>query len=237
MIRCLVVDDEEYAAKIIADYIGKVPTLALVGITTSAIDALARVKSDDIDLVFLDIQMPDITGIQFLQLYGNSCKVILTTAYPEFAIDGFEHNVVDYLLKPIAFDRFLRAVQKVAPALGNTSRPDKNDSKPGGEYLFVKGGSKNKFIKITYNDVLYVEGMKNYVSIVTKEQRVITYQSLIDFESQLPQPPFYRVHKSYIVSIDKIKVVDGNIIHIHDQQIPISDTYKDAFFNIIRINK
>src|ERR1700744_5132619 len=123
MIRCLAVDDEAYATKIIADYIGKVPYLELAGTTTSAIEALTMVQSGMVDLLFLDIQMPDLTGIQFLKLYGGKCKVILTTAYPEYALDGFEHDVIDYLLKPIAFDRFLKAVQKAYNAIGQAKEP------------------------------------------------------------------------------------------------------------------
>jgi len=242
MIRCLAVDDEAYATKIIADYISKVPYLELVGTTTSAIEALTRVQSGEIDLIFLDIQMPDLTGIQFLKLYGGKCKVILTTAYPEYALDGFEHDVVDYLLKPIAFDRFLKAAQKAfnlinpvkeqitptpeaIPAITVNNQPD---------YMFIKGESKNKFLKVDYNDILYIEGLKNYVSVFTPAQRIVTYQSLRDLETTLPKPPFYRVHKSYIISVDKIRMVDGNTVYIGEQSIPIGETYRDGFLKMIR---
>jgi DNA-binding LytR/AlgR family response regulator len=249
MIRCIAIDDEAYATKIIADYIAKIPFLELVTTTTSAIDALTMVQQGDIDLVFLDIQMPDLTGIQFLKLAGSKCKAILTTAYPEYAMDGYEHDVIDYLIKPIAFDRFLKACNKayaqISPlkiAATPTSAVLKSapDSQPAThaasspEYMFIKGESKNKFLKVNYDDILYVEGLKNYISLFTQQQRIVTYQTLRDLETQLPQPPFFRVHKSYIVSIDKIKVIDGNLLYIGDKEIPIGETYRESFFKRIR---
>lgn len=246
MIRCLAVDDEAYATKIIADYIGKIPFLELIGTTTSAITALTQVQQGEIDLVFLDIQMPDLTGIQFLKLCGSKCKVILTTAYPEYALDGYEHDVLDYLLKPIAFDRFLKAANKAhayfmpVKTVSATIPPAPNvesaiiSAASSSEYMFIKGESKNKFLKVNYDDILYIEGLKNYVSLFTSEQRMVTYQTLRDLETQLPQPPFYRVHKSYIISVDKIRMVDGNQVYIGEQVIPIGETYRDGFLKIIR---
>ncbi len=246
MIRCLAVDDEAYATKIIADYITKIPFLELVGTTTSAIEALTKVQQGNIELVFLDIQMPDLTGIQFLKLCGSKCKVILTTAYPEYALDGYEHDVLDYLLKPIAFDRFLKAAHKAhaqimpvktasstIPSVQNQENPNVQNA-AANEYMFIKGESKNKFLKVNYDDILYIEGLKNYVSLFTSGQRMVTYQTLRDLETQLPQPPFYRVHKSYIISVDKIRMVDGNQVYIGEQPIPIGETYRDGFLKVIR---
>ncbi len=243
MIRCLAVDDEAYAVKIIADYISKVPFLTPAGTTTSAIEALSLVQQGGIDLVFLDIQMPDLTGIQFLKLCGSKCKVILTTAYPEYALEGYEHDVIDYLLKPIPFDRFLKAAQKaynqLQPAVAAapqvvTPVPTAAAPAPEADYMFIKGDSKNKFLKVSYDDVLYIEGLKNYVSVFTPGQRLVTYQTLRDLEEQLPKPPFFRVHKSYIVSIDQIRMIDGHTIYIQDQAIPIGETYRDEFYKLIR---
>jgi DNA-binding LytR/AlgR family response regulator len=244
MIRCLAVDDEGYAVKIIADYISKIPFLELAGTTTSAIEALARVQQGGIDLVFLDIQMPDLTGIQFLKLCGSKCKVILTTAYPEYALEGYEHDVIDYLLKPIAFDRFLKAAQKAYSLLqpapvpqapsATAIQPAAEPLAPSSDYMFIKGESKNKFLRVEYDDILYIEGLKNYVSVFTPQQRLVTYQTLRDLELQLPQPPFYRVHKSYIISVDKIRMVDGNTVYLNDQAIPIGETYRDGFLKLIR---
>ncbi|MBA9076825.1 LytR/AlgR family response regulator transcription factor [Rufibacter quisquiliarum] len=243
MIRCICVDDEAYASNLLKAYIEKIPFLQFVGSTTSPIEALGWVSDGRCDLVFLDIQMPELTGLQFLKLAGNKCKVILTTAYPEYALEGYEHDVVDYLLKPIAFDRFLKAVQKaqallqpvVAPAAPVVAvAPATSAPAAPAEYMFVKGESKNKFLRINYADILFIEGLKNYVSLYLPQQRVVTYQTLRDLEEQLPQPPFYRVHKSYIISIDKVRMVDGHTLYIQDRQIPIGETYRENFFKLIR---
>jgi len=255
MIRCLTVDDEAYASVILAEYIHKVPFLALVGSTTSAIEALTWVQQGRADLIFLDIQMPELTGLQFLKLCGSRCKVVLTTAYPQYALDGFEHDVVDYLLKPIAFERFLKAAQKayavLQPALAGAAPLDTMAAPPvvvpppsaawslsgpatPTAYMFIKGETKNKYLRVEYANILYIEGLKNYVSVYTPGQRLVTYQTLRDLEGQLPQPPFVRVHKSYIVSLDKIRLVDGNTVYIQDRQIPVGDTYREPFYRLIR---
>ncbi|GAB3814941.1 LytTR family DNA-binding domain-containing protein [Pontibacter rugosus] len=194
-----------------------------------------------VDLVFLDIQMPELTGIQFLKICGSKCKVILTTAYPEYALEGYEHDVIDYLLKPIPFDRFLKAVHKAQSIMQQqpvsaqvSATPAPVAASPAPEYMFVKGETKNKFLKIDYNDILYVEGLKNYVSIYLPGQRLVTYQTLRDLEQQLPQPPFYRVHKSYIISIDKVNMVDGHTIYMGDKEIPVGETYREGFLSMIR---
>jgi len=237
MIRCLAVDDEAYASDIIASFVNKTPFLELVGTTTNPFEALNMVQENKVDLVFLDIQMPELTGIQFLKICGDKCKVILTTAYPEYALDGFDLNVVDYLLKPISYERFYKAAQKAQQII----LPAQNEvvSSPGqvNDFVFIKGDTKNKFIKVNYNEILYIEGLKNYVSVYTANQRIITYQPLRELETQLPHPPFYRVHKSYIISLEKIKMIDGNALYIGDQSIPIGDTYREAFFKIVREKK
>jgi two-component system LytT family response regulator len=224
MLRCIAVDDEPAATRLLAAYIQKVPTLTLVGTTTSPLEALQWVQEGRVDLVFLDIQMPELTGLQFLKICGRQCRVVLTTAYPEYALDGYEHDVVDYLLKPVAFDRFLRAVQKAqAGAL-----------LPAADYLFVKGESKNKFLRLSHADILYVEALKNYVSIVVPGQRIVTYQTLKDLAQQLPQPAFLRVHKSFVVALDKIRLVDGHTVYVGEAAIPLGETYREGFFQLIR---
>lgn len=239
MIRCLAIDDEVYATKMIADYITKVPYLELVGTTNSAIDGLSRIQMGDIDLVFLDIRMPELTGIQFLKLCGTKCKFILTTAYAEYALEGFEHDVIDYLVKPIAFDRFLKATQK-AYAIFNVAAgkaiqiPQPQAPANRKDYLFIKGDSKNKLLKIDHDDILYIEGLKNYVSIYMASQRTITYQTLRELEMQLPQPPFYRIHKSYIVPVNKVRMIEGHMLYIGNQALPIGNTYREEFLNLIR---
>ncbi len=242
MIRCLAVDDEAPALLILADYIGQLPFLTLVGTTTNPIEALTLVQQGLVDLVFLDIQMPRLTGLQFLKLAGNRCRVVLTTAYPEYALEGYENDVVDYLLKPISFERFFKAAQKalallpgpapLAPApiaaLVSAVVP------PAAGHMFVKGESKNKFLRVNYADILYIEGLSNYVSIHLPTQRVVTYQTLKELAETLPQPPFLRVHKSFIVSLDKIRMVDGNTIYIQDKEIPVGETHREQLYRLIR---
>jgi len=244
MLRCIAVDDEAFATRLLASYIQKIPTLELVGTTTNPLEALQWVQEGRADLVFLDIQMPELTGLQFLKICGNRCKVVLTTAYPEYALDGYEHDVVDYLLKPIAFDRFLRAVQKaqalfptpapVAPALPPTPVASPPLVTASADYLFVKGESKNKYLKLNYADILYIQGLKNYVSIHVPGQRVVTYQTLRDLEAQLPQPPFVRVHKSFIISLDHLRMVEGNTLLVGTESITVGETYREEFFKLIR---
>jgi DNA-binding LytR/AlgR family response regulator len=241
MLRCIAVDDEAFATRLLASYIQKIPTLVLVGTTTNPLEALQWVQEGRADLVFLDIQMPELTGLQFLKICGSKCKVVLTTAYPEYALDGYEHDVVDYLLKPIAFDRFLRAVQKAqallptaAPALPPAPVPSVPLVTASADYLFVKGESKNKYLKLNYADILYIQGLKNYVSIHLPGQRVVTYQTLRDLEAQLPQPPFVRVHKSFIISLDHLRMVEGNTLLVGTESITVGETYRDDFFKLIR---
>jgi len=241
MLRCIAVDDEAFATRLLASYIQKIPTLELVGTTTNPLEALQWVQEGRADLVFLDIQMPELTGLQFLKICGNKCKVILTTAYPEYALDGYEHDVVDYLLKPIAFDRFLRAVHKAqalvpaaAPAPPLPLAPSAPLVTASADYLFVKGESKNKYLKLNYADILYIQGLKNYVSIHVAGQRVVTYQTLRDLEAQLPQPPFVRVHKSFIISLDHLRMVEGNTLLVGTESITVGETYREDFSKLIR---
>lgn len=246
MIRCLAVDDEAPALAILADYIGQVPFLALAGTTTDPIEALTWVQQGRADLVFLDIQMPRLTGLQFLKLAGNRCKVILCTAYPEYALEGYENDVVDYLLKPVSFERFFKAAQKalaqwpaapVAAAapllLPGVPVPVAGAAAPA-NHLFVKGETKNKYLRVGHADILYIEGLSNYVSIHLPGQRLVTYQTLKELADTLPQPPFLRVHKSFIVSLDHIRMVDGNTIYIGDKQIPVGETYREALYRLVR---
>ncbi|GAB3825728.1 LytR/AlgR family response regulator transcription factor [Hymenobacter jeollabukensis] len=242
MIRCVVIDDEPPALAILADYIGQVPFLALAGTTTDPIEGLTWVQQGRADLVFLDIQMPRLTGLQFLRLAGPRCRVVLTTAYPEYALDGFENDVVDYLLKPISFERFLKAAQKALALLAPVSAtapepppvPAAGAATSAANYLFVKGDAKNKFVRVDYADIRYVEGLNNYVLLHLPAERIITYQTLKELADTLPQPPFLRVHKSFIVSLDHVQAIDGNTLYVHDKLIPVSDTYRDALYQLVR---
>lgn len=246
MIKCIIVDDEQHAIDLLVHYVNQTPFLQLIGTTTNPMEALHLVNTQKVELVFLDIQMPELTGIQFLKVSGNKCKVILTTAYPEYALEGFEHDVIDYLLKPIPFERFLKATHKAQSRVQQQEPPADQPAdvpqqpapttltKTSTGYMFVKGESKNKFLKVDYRDILFVEGLKNYISIYLPGQRLVTYQSLAELAEELPQPPFYRVHRSYIISIDKVSMIDGNTLYIGDKSIPLGETYREGFLNMIR---
>jgi len=233
MIRCLVVDDEPLALDILEDYIRKVPFLTLVKTTTSAIEGLSLVQSDAIDLVFLDVQMPELTGIQFLKIINGKCDVILTTAYSQYALDGYELDVVDYLLKPIAFDRFYKAAQKVLQnSTNNHPVPSEQVSNSNShDFIFVK--TEHKIQEIYLDDILYIEGLKDYISIFTHTERIITLQNMKKMEESLPVKSFIRVHKSYIIALGKIESIERSRIQIGEKIIPIGDTYREYFFKQI----
>lgn len=234
MIRCLVVDDEPLALDIIEDYISKVPFLELVKSTTSAIEGLSLVQNDNIDLVFLDVQMPELTGLQFLKILNGKCDVILTTAYSQYALEGYELDVIDYLLKPIAFDRFYKAAQKVLQQKQNSSPiplPETLATHTPHNFIFVK--TEHKIQKIYLDDILYIEGLKDYISIFTKSERIITLQNMKKMEDALPSGRFVRVHKSYIIALDKIDSIERSRIQITDKIIPVGDTYRESFFKLV----
>jgi two-component system, LytTR family, response regulator len=242
-IRCLVVDDKPLALDILTDYIKKVDFLEFVASTTSALEALKLVEKERIDLLFLDIQMPELTGIQVMKILGDKCRVILTTAYTEYALEGYEHNVVDYLLKPIAFDRFYKAAQKakqvfdlqqtiVAPQTVSSLREEKQTETPAArDIIFVK--TEYKIVKLRLDDILYVEGLQNYVSIYTKAERILSLKNIKKMEELLPSGQFVRVHKSYIISLDKIDSIERNRVFIGEAVVPVGETYKDNFMGMI----
>lgn len=238
VINCIVVDDEPLAIDIINDYINKIPFLRLVKSFQNPIEAITAVQEGGVDLVFLDVQMPELTGIQFLKIANNKCRVILTTAYPQYAVEGYEHNVVDYLLKPIAFDRFYKAAEKVQWLMGLAQPAAEEVQAPvavihaiANDFIFVK--TEYKIQKIYLNDILFIEGLKDYVSIYTKTERIITLQSMKKIDEGLPDHRFVRVHKSYIVALDKIESIERSRISIADKIIPIGDTHRDYFFKMI----
>ncbi len=237
MLNCIAVDDEPLALDILEDYINKIPFLKLNKIFTDPIEALAVVQQGEIDLVFLDIQMSQLTGIQFLKIASNKCKFILTTAYPEYALEGYELDVVDYLLKPIAFDRFYRAAEKALQQIKNipqmlpVTEPTSINSNGINGFIFIK--TEYKIQKIYLDDILYIEGLKDYISIFTVHERIITLQNMKKMEENLPENQFIRVHKSYIISLDKIDSIERSRIQIKDKTIPIGDTYRDVFFKTI----
>ncbi len=237
MIRCLIVDDEPLALHVLEDYISKIPFLKLVKATTNPIEALTLVQEKEAELVFLDVQMPELTGIQFLRIANGKAKVILTTAYPQYALEGYELDVIDYLLKPIAFERFFKSVQKAQAVLQPTAKPVQAEQvlQPKQDFLsdFIFVKTEHKIQKVYLNEILFIEGLKDYISIFTPAERIITLQNMKKMEDALPARNFIRVHKSYIVSINKIDSIERSRIFIGDKVIPVGDTYRDEFFKIV----
>lgn len=232
MIRCLVIDDEPLAIDILKDYISKIPSLSLIKTFENPLEALNLVAEGDIDLVFLDVQMPQLSGIQFLKIANNKCKIILTTAYTQYALDGFNLDVIDYLLKPIAFERFYKSVQKFIDTQPTLASNKQNTSPEASDFIFVK--TEHKIQKIYTQHITHIEGLKDYISIYTATERIITLQNMKKMEDILSPSQFLRVHKSYIVAINKIDSIERSRITIGDKIIPIGDTYRDVFYERIR---
>lgn len=233
MINCLIVDDEQHAIDILVHYISQTPHLHLAGTATNPIEALQMVHTQNVDLVFLDIQMPELSGIDFVKALNGTARVILTTAYSEFALESYELDVVDYLLKPIRFPRFLTAVQKVMSELGNKEEEREAEE---GDYIFVKTESKGKLLKINLDDIDYIEGMKNYVAIYCGGQKTLVYTSMKELEERLSRRQFIRVHKSFIIPISRITGIEGNLLRLQDvkAEILIGESYKPDLMEIIR---
>jgi len=239
-IKCIAIDDEPLALEIIKEYCSKIPFLDLVRTFDNAMESIDFIKNNKIDLLFLDIQMEELTGIQLLHVLTHKPNVIFTTAYDSFAIQGYELDAVDYLLKPISFERFLKAVNKVSEKL-NVEHLIENKTKevtiytPGDDYFFVK--TEFRLEKVNFADIMYIEGMGDYLRIVTPAKRLMTLQNFKKMEEMLPANKFYRVHKSYIIALDKIENIERNRIKISDKLIPISDTYKKPFFDFLEKRK
>lgn len=226
-VRTAIIDDEPLAVELLADYVNKTEGLLLVEATTDVYKILKLVQDGHIDLLLLDIQMPELTGIQFMKIAGGQCKIIITTAYAEYALDGYDFSVVDYLLKPIAYERFLKAITKVqVPAAAGSKEALKAD------HIFIK--SEYKLVRVNLPDILYIESLRDYIAIHTAgQQKIMSLDSLRNMESILPADEFVRVHKSYIVSLRKISFVEKNRIVIGNEYIPIGDSYQEKFFNSI----
>lgn len=224
MIRCIAIDDEFLALEIIGRYVDKCPFLELVATFSSPLDALSMLNARDCDLLLLDINMPQVNGLDFLTAIVNPPVVVLTTAYPQFALAGFENDVVDYLVKPFSFERFLKAVQKVQSRLG----PARDERV---EYLFVR--SAHRMIRVDLDDIIMLEGKKDYVAVHTPGQVIDTQTSLNAFLDRLPAKGFARVHKSFIVSLGKITSIERNLIYMGAVKVPIGDMFREDFMRRI----
>ncbi|MBN1198622.1 MAG: response regulator transcription factor [Bacteroidales bacterium] len=227
-IKCIVIDDEAPAIDQMTEYIQRIPFLECIQTFDNAIDPVTFLKSHPVDLVFLDIEMERFTGIQFIRTLRLKPKVILTTAYDSYALEAFDLDVADYLLKPISFERFFQAVEKVYHQFhdqAGVSAPVV--PLPTRSYMFVK--TEYRFQRIDFCDILFIEGMKEYLGIQTRSERILVLQSFADILAILPPDLFFRVHKSYIVAVDKIDRIERNRISIASYSIPVSETYKQAF--------
>jgi DNA-binding LytR/AlgR family response regulator len=238
-LSCIIIDDEQHAIDLLRIHVQKTPSLHLLHATTNSIEGLHFLQTKagrEVDLVFLDIHMPDLNGIEFLRVAGQQHQFILTTAHEDYALQGYEYGVVDYLLKPITFDRFLKATRKVvakrAAPVGELPAAASNRE----EFLFVR--TEGMLQKVRLADICYVEGEKNYVSIQTDEYRVTTLLNMKDLEEQLPKDRFIRVHKSFIVAVDKITAIDKEHILVSKSSrivpISLSNTYKESFFGTLK---
>lgn len=239
--RCIIVEDEPLARNLLEQYIQKLPFLELVKSFSNPLEALDFLDNNTIDLLISDIQMPELTGISLLKILPTKPLIILTTAYPEYALEGYELDVMDYLLKPITFERFLQAIEKAKSRLQVIRQAAVQEMSAIKPFIFVK--DRTKQVKVKLEDIIYVEGLKDYIIIYTKDRRIVPLQTLKSFENQLPANQFIRIHNSYIVSFDAIEAIDKEkvqIVPINYQTgspaktfLPISDTYRKAFKEFI----
>jgi DNA-binding LytR/AlgR family response regulator len=231
------VDDEPIAQQILENYISRIESLQIIGKCSNAFEALNVLHKDQIDILFLDIKMPSLSGLEMLKTLNQAPKVILTTAFSEFGVESYEYGITDYLLKPIAFDRFLKAINKIlVPAkavLSNEQSPEKPSSEPS--FIFFK--ANKKIHKYYLSDILYIEGSGNYIKVHTQNDKpLIVLDKLTELLEKLPQKQFIRVHKSYIVNISYVQNIEGNVLKIKDTVIPISATFRQNLDRIIKEN-
>ncbi|SHN18909.1 LytTR family DNA-binding domain-containing protein [Chitinophaga sp. CF418] len=236
--NCVIIDDEPLAREGLSNYVREVDFLHLVDTCTNPVELIQLLDKHPVDLIFLDIQMPKMNGLDFLKIVQRPPMVVITTAFPSYALEGFQLNVMDYLLKPITFDRFFKAANKAKEyyqLLNKTAASDMRKTEKEEDYFFIKCGSK--YEKIYFNDILYVQGMQNYVTIYTSKGKYMTLLYLKNLEENLDKKAFIRVHKSYIVSIDKIEGIEGNEIFIASNKIPVSRNYHDIVIEQVVKNK
>jgi DNA-binding LytR/AlgR family response regulator len=236
-LSCLIVDDEELARTLLENYVNRLPYLNLVGKCSNPIEALQLLQNQSVDLIFLDIQMPEMIGTDFLKSLSHKPMVVFTTAYAEYALEGYELNVVDYLLKPFPFERFLKAVNKASDLsklksnIESTSIISSEDAATEKNYILVK--SEHKVHRIYYNDILYIQSMREYVAYYTPKGRILSLGSLKKLEVDLPQSQFLRIHKSYIISRAKASTLEGNMVHVGKEKIPIGASYREDVLKLL----
>ena len=222
-LNCIIIDDEPLAGQLLASYAQKTPFLNLIGTYNSAVSAIKDIKEKRIDLIYLDIQMPDLSGLEFATLLPATCKIVFTTAFSQYAIDGYKVNAIDYLLKPISYDDFLKAANKALDSFVTAEKAVVQDDR----FIYVK--SEYKLVQVLFDDILYIEGLKDYVKIYLEgNQRPIhSLMNMKKMEECLPSPEFLRIHRSYIVHMPKVKAIEHSRLVIADNYIPVSDSYKE----------
>ncbi|SKB83004.1 two component transcriptional regulator, LytTR family [Soonwooa buanensis] len=225
-IKTIIIDDEPLAVSLLEKYVFETPNFELLSTFLNPIEAIEFIQNNDVDLVFLDIQMPELSGINFMKIVGDKVKYILTTAYSEFAMEGYEHNVIDYLLKPITISRFQKGIEKAKERFASVQESEKN-------YFFIK--SSGQQYKILFDDILYIESIKDYVNVKTKNHEYIVLDTLKSMEEKLPDSVFCRVHKSYILNLNQIKSVDSkSVLLISDTEIPVGESFKVNFLKKLK---
>ena len=234
MIKCAIIDDEQPAINVLVNYIKRIDQLELIGTATNPLRGVDMINKGGIDVVFLDIQMDEMTGIEVMNMLNSSIQVIFCTAFSEFAVESYELNALDYLVKPISFDRFMKAIRKIKNFSDKRERKETEDIP--GDYIFVKTEAKGKMLKVDLDDIDYVEAKNNYVAIHSNKRSILVYSTMRDIETALSSSNFIRIHKSFIVPISKISLVEKNFIMINNrkEQIPISKTYKTEFINLVK---
>lgn len=227
VLRCIIVDDEPLAQQVLETYLKKMPGLELAAVCNNAMEAYDAISGNEVDIVLLDIQMPVITGVEFVRTLKDPPVIIFTTAYPNFAVDGFELNAMDYLLKPISFERFAKAIHKATEKI--QSRTTEQQEMP--DYFFVK--EDGKLVKINFSDIDHIECMKDYAKIFTQQRMIVTHHTMKRFEEVLPPGKFIRIHRSYIVYLPAILAIFGNVVETAKGKLPIGANYKDDLMRLV----
>jgi len=231
LIRCIIIEDERLAQDVIKAHLQKSDRFTLVGVYRTAPEAREALENEEVDLIFLDIQLPGMTGLNFLRSLTNPPLVVFTTAYPEYALESYEFNVIDYLLKPVSYERFSKTVDKIMD--GKIFKtPVKETKSLSQEHIFIR--SNSKFFRVGFQDIIYIQGMKDYLKIHTPEHIIITHQTMTEMENILPADRFIRIHKSYIVAFTRIRAVFGNSVEMEKDLLPIGPNYKERLMSLVQ---
>lgn len=230
--KCIIIEDEIPAQRILKSYIAKVSYLELIGTFNAALKAYDTLNAEEIDLIFLDINLPDISGLSFLRTLKNPPTIIMTTAYPDYAVESFEfETIIDYLVKPFSLERFLKAIQKTQRI--HTKIIEKEVEKPSSDTLFLN--VDKTFHKVQFHEIFYIESERNYLTLVSQQQKLSFIGTLRTWKEKLPEPQFIQIHKSFVINKDHVEKISGNEVYIHDKRIPIGRTFKAKLFEVLNI--